>query len=376
MHVLQTKYQDKHWDKPLQHNSAINLVLAFGSPELMLDSKLNDELSLAFPNAQLVGCSTSGEIQDDCLYDNSICVTAIDFEHTQVQVVSHSINAFEHCAELAKQLVGQLVLDGLKHVFVISDGHLVNGSELVDGLQQHLPKGVMATGGLAADGERFSQTTVWHNQKIESGMIVLIGLYGESLSVGFGSLGGWRPFGPKRVITRSIDNVLHELDGRPALDLYKEFLGEFSAGLPASALLYPLALQLDGEQEMVVRTILSIDELQKSMLFAGNMPEGATCQLMHSNYEDLLDGAQLAAEDARSYFDKTQPELALLVSCVGRRLVLQQRVEEELEIIKQGLPTQCAISGFYSYGEISPIKFIGRCGLHNQTMAVTFFSEK
>ncbi|WP_434927995.1 FIST signal transduction protein [Shewanella sp. HL-SH2] len=375
MYVFQTIYQNNHWDKPLLQNAAINLVLVFGSPELMLDNKLNGELASAFPNAQIVGCSTSGEIQDDCLYDNSVCVTAIDFEHTQVQVVSSSINQFEHCAELAKQLIDQLSFDGLKHVFVISDGHLVNGSELVDGLQQHLPKGVMATGGLAGDGERFSQTTVWHNQQIESGLIVLVGLYGERLSVGFGSLGGWRPFGPKRVITQSTDNVLFELDGRPALDLYKEFLGEFSAGLPASALLYPLALQLNGEQETVVRTILSIDELQKSMLFAGNMPTGATCQLMHSNYEDLLDGAQLAAEDAVSSFGGTQPELAILISCVGRRLVLQQRVEEELEIIKQGLPSQCTISGFYSYGEISPIKSIGRCGLHNQTMAVTLFSE-
>ncbi|MBB1474370.1 FIST signal transduction protein [Shewanella vesiculosa] len=376
MHTFQTVYQDSHWVTPLPQHADTTLVLAFGSPELMLDNKLNDELSSAFPNAQIVGCSTSGEIQDDCLYDNSICVTAIDFEHTQVHVVSHSINQFEHCAELAKQLVSQLPLEGLKHVLVISDGHLVNGSELVDGLQQYLPQGVMATGGLAGDGERFSQTTVWHNKRIESGLIVLVGLYGERLSVGCGSLGGWRPFGPKRLITKSTNNVLYELDGRPALDLYKEFLGEFASDLPASALLYPLALQQYGEQEHVVRTILSIDELQKSMLFAGNMPEGATCQLMHSNYEDLLDGAQLAADQAGACFKGTPPELAILISCVGRRLVLGQHVEEELEIIKEGLPAKCAISGFYSYGEISPIQSIGRCGLHNQTMAVTLLSEK
>ncbi|AZG74119.1 FIST signal transduction protein [Shewanella livingstonensis] len=376
MHVFQTIYQNSHWDKPLPQCLSSNLLLAFGSPELMLSKQLNDELSIAFPNAQIVGCSTSGEIQDDCLYDNSICVTAIDFDHTQVQVVSHSINQFEHCTELAKQLVGELSLDGLKHVLVISDGQLVNGSELVDGLQQYLPQGVMATGGLAGDGERFSQTTVWHNKRIESGLIVLVGLYGERLSVGCGSLGGWRPFGPKREITKSTDNVLYELDGRPALDLYKEFLGEFSSGLPASALLYPLALQQHGEQEHVVRTILSIDERQKSMLFAGNMTEGATCQLMHSNYEDLLEGAQLAADNAGASFTETPVELAILISCVGRRLVFGQRVEEELEIIKQGLPEQCVISGFYSYGEISPVKSIGRCGLHNQTMAVTLLSEK
>ncbi|MBB1440709.1 FIST C-terminal domain-containing protein [Shewanella sp. SG41-4] len=376
MHVYQTIYQNNHWTTPLPQSAKINLVLAFGSPELMLDQKLNNDLSLSFPNAQIVGCSTSGEIQDDYLYDNSICVTAIEFDHTQVQVVSDSINKSEHCTELAQQLVSQLSLDGLKHVFVISDGHLVNGSELVDGLQQYLPQGVMATGGLAGDGERFQQTTLWHNERIESGLIVLVGLYGEKLSVGFGSLGGWRSFGPKRVVTKSADNVLYELDGRPALELYKEFLGEFSAGLPASALLYPLALQLHGEQEHVVRTILSIDEQQKSMLFAGNMPEGATCQLMHSSYEDLLDGAQHAADDAMSSFTGTEPELAILISCVGRRLVLRQRVEEELEIIKQGLPGESAISGFYSYGEISPIKSIGRCGLHNQTMTVTLLSEK
>ncbi|GGQ21689.1 FIST signal transduction protein [Shewanella litoralis] len=376
MNTFQAKYQDGQWSKPLEQHSDAQLVLVYGAPELMQQADCVSALKTAFPNADIIGGSTSGEIQSDQLYDDSLCITAITFEHSDVHVVSDSVKSHADCSVLIKHLIAQLPKDNLRHVLVMSDGNIINGSELVDGLYQDLPQGVRATGGLAGDGDRFNQTTVWHNDHIGSGIIVLVGLYGERLSVGYGYLGGWRPFGPTRLITRARNNILFELDGQPALDLYRSFLGEFSADLPASALLYPLALQQQGEDEIVVRTILSIDEHQKSMSFAGNLPEGARCQLMYANGEDLLEGAQHAANEALASIDGCEPELAILISCIGRRLVLGQQVEEELEIIKQELPGACSITGFYSYGEISPIKSIGRCGLHNQTMAVTLLSEK
>ncbi|GGB48450.1 FIST signal transduction protein [Shewanella inventionis] len=376
MNTFQAIYQDGQWNKPLVPHKGAQLVLVYGAPELMQQADGFDALKTAFPNADIIGGSTSGEIQSDQLYDDSLCITAITFEHSDVHVVSDSVSSHADCSALIKYLIAQLPKDNLRHVLVMSDGNIINGSELVDGLYQYLPQGVKATGGLAGDGDRFNQTIVWHNEHVGSGIIVLAGLYGERLSVGYAYLGGWRPFGPKRLITRSHSNVLFEFDGQPALDLYRSFLGEFSADLPVSALLYPLALQQQGEDEIVVRTILSIDEHQKSMSFAGNLPEGATCQFMYANGEDLLEGAQHAAHEALASINECEPELAILISCIGRRLVLGQQIEEELEIIKQEFPTTCNITGFYSYGEISPIKSIGRCGLHNQTMAVTLLSEK
>lgn len=375
MKIFQSVYQNQHWHSPLPQSAKAQWLLAFGDHNAMSSDDFRQELKSAFPQAQIIGCTTSGEIQGNLIFDNSICLTAVEFSSSNIHVVSDAIGNYKNSDDLISHLLCQLPDVGLKHVFIISDGQLVNGSELVDGLQRHLPEGVTATGGLAGDGDKFEQTTVWHNDRVENGLVVVAGFYGDNLNIGHGNLGGWHPFGPKRIITKSQANVLLEIDNQPALDLYKNFLGEFADGLPASALLYPLALQLEGESEQLVRTILSIDEESKSMVFAGNMPEGSSCQLMQSNYEDLIDGAQMAAKQALSSNEQIHPELAILISCVGRRLVLGQRVEEELEIIEDTFPSNCAFSGFYSYGEISPIKAIGRCGLHNQTMTITLFSE-
>lgn len=376
MKIFQSVFEQGSWSNALQHSDDVQLLLLFGSRGLVADKSLHTQISENFPKATIVGCTTSGEIFGPTIKDDSLCLTAIAFDSVKVSVVSQSIQNFPNSSELGKELIQGLPIDGLKHVLVFSDGQLVNGSDLVDGIGDILPKNVMVTGGLAGDGSRFEETIVWHNDRIQAGLVVLVGLYGESLQVGHGHLGGWREFGPLREITRSHENILYELDGKPALELYREFLGPHAQNLPASALLFPLAMRKKGEQESVARTILNIDEENQSLIFAGNMPEGAYCQLMRANYENLVDGAQGAANNALSHFKSVEPELALLISCVGRRLVLSQRVEEELEIVQESLPENCAMAGFYSYGEISPVVPVGRCSLHNQTMTITLLSEK
>ena len=111
------------------------------------------------------------------------------------------------------------------------------------------------------------------------------------------------------------------------------------------------------------------------MTFAGNMPEGAYARLMKANFERLIDAAAGAAETCLDAFDKTPPQLALLVSCVGRRIVLGQRIEEEIESVRDGFGKDTALAGFYSYGEISPLGLAAGCELYNQTMTITAFRE-
>jgi hypothetical protein len=262
----------------------------------------------------------------------------------------------------------------LAHVLVLSDGSSVNGSDLVRGLIRYLPTGVAATGGLAGDGARFGATLVFNNGVPEKGAIAAVGLYGSRLKVGFGSLGGWDPFGPERLVTRSKGNVLFELDGRPALGLYKQYLGEHAKGLPATGLLFPLSVRVKPDDTALVRTILAIDEQQQSMTFAGDVPEGAHARLGKANVDRLVDGAVGAAR-ASYPAGSAAPELAILISCVGRKLVLKQRVEEEVEGVRSVLGQQAAMTGFYSYGEIAPFSLGERSELHNQTMTITTFAE-
>jgi len=351
------------------------LVLVFGSTELLQASDRIAEIRAAYPKAHLLGCSTAGEISGTRVLDDSLAVTAVHFSGTEIRGASIRISGPEQSFDAGKQLAAKLTDAGLHHVFVLSDGIKVNGSELVKGLSQNLPEGVSVTGGLSGDGERFGRTFVLWEEKTEERVVAAVGFYGDKLRIGFGSLGGWDPFGPDRLITKSRGNVLYEVDGRSALDLYKKYLGEYAAKLPASGLLFPLLVRANESDEGVVRTILAVNEQEQSMTFAGDVPQGSYARLMKANFDRLIDGATGAARVNVDALGKSQPELAILISCVGRKLVLRQRTEEEVEAVREVLGSHAAMTGYYSYGEISPLLPGVGCNLHNQTMTITTFSE-
>jgi hypothetical protein len=347
----------------------------FGGSRQIRDNAQRDVIDRAYPNAHVIGCSTSGEICDTEVTDGSLVVTAVELEHSGCRVVRCQVDRAESSCAAGRELAQKLERDGLVHVFVLSDGLGINGSDLARGLAESLPPGVTVTGGLSGDGDRFEKTWVIWNGAARSGVVTAVGLYGERLRVGYGSLGGWDPFGSERLITRAEGNVLYELDGRSALQLYKQYLGEHAAELPASGLLFPLAIRDRGSDVRVVRTILGVDEEQQSMTFAGDMPEGAYARLMKANFDRLIDGAVGAARESVAPLGGVGTELAILISCVGRKMVLKQRVEEEVEGVREVVGDGATLAGFYSYGEISPVVPSARCELHNQTMTITTLSE-
>lgn len=359
-------------DAPL----SADLVFAFGATDVIDNPNRFDELRSRYPNAHILTCSTSGEIVGEAVYDDSIVATAVGFGSTRVSVTRLSVGDYPDSATIGTALVDRIPADDLVHLLVITDGQKVNGSDLARGLRVRLPDSVAVTGGLAGDGARFQKTLVGLDLPPTEGNCVAIGFYGGSLKVGYGSFGGFDSFGPDRIVTRSRGNVLYELDGKPALALYKSYLGPLADQLPASALHFPLSLRSSRDDDPVVRTILSIDEEAGSMTFAGDIPEGSIARLMRANYDRLIDAASTAAEQSARRISTSQPELALLISCVGRKLVLGQRVDEEVGAIGEQLKGQPVLAGFYSYGEISPSGGFMTCELHNQTMTVTTFSER
>jgi hypothetical protein len=360
--------------RPAELRSA-QLVLAFAGTLVCERPFVFDELTSAYPGAEIVGCSTAGEILGTQVTDDSLVIAAIEFKSTRVHTARVTIDdpAGSHAAGL--RLSASLPHDDLVHMLVFSEGLHVNGSELVKGLAAGLPRSVTVTGGLSGDGQRFASTYVIWKGRPEPDTIVAVGLYGRALRVGYASLGGWDSFGPERLITRSRDNILYELDGRSALALYKEYLGHHAANLPASGLLFPLSLRTSPNTTPVVRTILAVDEQEQSMTFAGDMPTGAYARLMKANFDRLIDGAAGAARVSCDAVCSSSPDLALLISCVGRKMVLQQRIEEEVEGVRDVMGEHTVLAGFYSYGEISPFTPSARCELHNQTMTITTFTE-
>ena len=378
MKIMQTKWtNDRGWDKvhPGDFDHVPQLVLVFGGVSALSEPKVLGEIREAYDGATIVGCSTAGEICGTQVLDDSLVATAVHFEQSEVAGSQVGVGDAADSYAAGKRLAEELDKNGLTHAFVLSDGLKVNGSELVKGIVDHLPPDVSLTGGLSGDGGQFKQTKVIWNGEAASGSVVLIGFYGTRLKVGSASMGGWDPFGPERLITRSDGNVLFELDGRSALDLYRQYLGEHAAGLPATGLLFPLSLRGDDGHAGVVRTVLAVNDSNQSMTFAGDLHEGTYARLMKANFDRLIDGAGGAAKVCRQAMDPTPSELAILISCVGRKMVLSQRIEEEVEGVEEVLGSQCVLTGFYSYGEISPFRPAAKPELHNQTMTVTTLSE-
>jgi hypothetical protein len=378
MEIIQCKWaQNDLWKPPLPAVQADwqGIVFAFGARRLLQGDRLVGELRACFKGAAILGCSTSGEIIGETVVDDSVVATAVAFQHTRLRTASATIAGADSSYGVGEELARQLNDASLRHVFVVSDGLNVNGSDLARGLASGVSEGVSITGGLSGDSTDFAETWVISPDAAGPRRVAAVGLYGDHLRVGYASMGGWQPFGLLRTITRAEGNVLYELDGRSALDLYKTYLGEHAEQLPGSALLFPIVVTDEHGSEGVVRTILSVDEHEKSMTFAGDIPQGGTAQFMKTNVDDLVDGATAAAEASCTGLGGGRPDLALLVSCVGRKLVMKQRTEEEVEAIRGVFGPDTSLAGFYSYGELCPFSHGGACRLHNQTMTITALAE-
>jgi hypothetical protein len=351
-----------------------SLILIFGGSKVIENHPVIDQLRTRYPEAILTGCSTSGEIGGVNVHDDTLIITAVRFEKTLLQAYEVSLEGPEASFKGGRDLIRKFDKQNLKHVFVLSDGLNINGSKLVQGMAVELEEKIAVTGGLAGDGPNFNRTFVIDKAgRTVQKKVIAIGFYGNDIKVGYGSLGGWDTFGLERIVTNSKDNILYEIDHKPALELYKSFLGEQAKDLPASGLLFPLSMRTSQDEAPVVRTILAIDEENQSLTFAGDIPIGAYVKLMKANVDRLINGAEGAAKVSLNEDEEVQ--FAILISCVGRKLVLKQLVEEEVEAVQEVVGNQAMITGFYSYGEIAPFMQNAKCELHNQTMTITTFAE-
>lgn len=371
MKVSQMSWSDKSgWEKNPDFSSVADLVLVFADTAFFQTKACYSELRSLFPQAHIVGCSSAGNVMGATISDTNMVATVVKFEHSGISLAALNVKPGERVQECGRRLMMELATADLRHAFILSDGLQVNGSELAKGLNA---AGIPVTGGLAGDGTRFGQTWVMANAPAKLGCIAALGFYGD-LTIKSGCFAGWEEFGAERVVTKSVGNVVYEIDGEPALDLYKKYLGEQAADLPFSGLRFPLSIQANKAGPALIRTLLAVDEADHSLTFAGDVPQGYLCKLMRTNLDNLIDSAGLAAEAAQPA-SKGATGLCLLVSCVGRRLVMGQSTEEELEIVQQKLGDSTAIAGFYSYGELAPFSDVMQCQLHNQTMTLTTVYE-
>ena len=352
------------------------LLLVFASPAFFAAPEAAGLLASAFPEAVRVGCSTAGEITRAGIDDDSCVLTAVRFDGTTVREAVTALADMADSEAAGVRLGTALQGENLAAVLMFGQGVAINGSALAAGVVGVLGAQVPVTGGLAGDGTAFQRTWVLSSSGPANDQVVAIGLYGERLRVGHGSFGGWEPFGPSRKVTRCDHNLLYELDGQPALEVYRRYLGDYADTLPASALLFPLQIIYANGETGPIRTILGIDEAAGSLILAGDVPADGSMKLMHSNADALAEGAGIAAGSARDMLQVNQAQLGLLVSCVGRKLVMGDLTDDEIEAVADTFNADAVLAGFYSYGELCPALAGVPCQLHNQTMTVTFLREE
>ncbi len=377
MKTKQHHFLNNQWENFASdlNNEKSQLVLVFGSPECIVkNEEVLEHLKKTYPNADIVLSSTAGEIINSTVYDDSVVATAIEFEKTTVKSVKTNINEHQDGYQAGAYLKKQLDGTDLSGIFIIADGTLIDGADLARGFNENNPTNIPITGGLAGDAARFQKTFTGLNESPSQGNIIAVGFYGKDILIGHGSLGGWDEFGIERLITSSDKNVLAELDNENALDLYKKYLGTYADELPGSALLFPLSMKVPGSDRYLIRTVLGVNDEEKKMIFAGSMPEGSKSRLMTGNFAKLINASAIAAKDSLEGMKNHKPDLTLLVSCVGRKLLLHSRIVEEVEAAEDVI-LDGTVSGFYSYGGISPFGACSPCQLHNQTMTITTFAE-
>jgi hypothetical protein len=371
METIQVKWrEDSGWQALSEGSDAADGVMVFGDAPYFRTKECYEELRRMFPAAHLFGCSSSGSIIGAEISDGDVVATAFRLSKSSVRLASVEVDDVTSSEQAGMRLMEALKAEDLRHVVVLSDGLMVNGSDLARGLNQ---SGVPVTGGLAGDGTRFVQTWVMADGPARTGQVAALGFYGE-ITIKSGCFAGWEEFGAERVVTRSLGNVVYEIDKQPALELYKKYLGELASELPASGLRFPLSIQQNKSERPLIRTLLAVDENDHTLTFAGDVPEGYLCKLMRTDLDGLIESAGLAAQAAHSVNAKTKG-LCLVVSCVGRRLVMGQLTEDELEVVQDTLGGDTAVTGFYSYGELAPFSDVMLCQLHNQTMTLTSFYE-
>ena len=371
MQISQIRWsKNSGWESAPAFAATAELVLVFADEAHFQSTSCFTELRERFPKAHILGCSSSGTVAGVTISDGDVVATAVKLEHSSIRIASIDIEPNKGARELGIQLMSELAAPDLRHVFVLSDGLQVNGSDLAQGLNQ---AGIPVTGGLAGDGARFGKTWVMADAPSKSGRIVALGFYGK-VTVKSGCFAGWEEFGAERIVTKSTGNVVYEIDGQPALALYKKYLADQAKDLPASGLRFPLSIQANKTEKALIRTLLAVDEVANSLTFAGDVPQGYLCKLMRTNLDSLIDNAGLAAQAAHSSSEQSAG-LCLVVSCVGRRLVMGQLTEEELDAVQAKLGETTTITGFYSYGELAPFSDVLKCQLHNQTMTLTTIYE-
>lgn len=366
------------------------VLMVFGAMRFDHRDLLKGVMSI-FGTVPIVGGTTAGEISTAGYSTGSVVVMAIASDYLQfVPGIGHNMSSDERaCAVyMASDILSKGSFGQEAALLVFPNGMGGDGLRVLDGLHSVLGPGFEILGGYLGDDERFQSTFQYYNGMVYRDAIVGLMIYYrmDCVRTGIGVRSGFESIGNSFVCTASEGNIVREFDHVRALDLYKDFLGEErSARLPGVCLEYPFGLidpelSTDGSDMFQLRCGLSVDHAKGTISLAASIPSGSSVTLTTASRGDIIQGARMAAEQALAGLSGAIPRLVVMFSCVGRKLVLGRRIQEEVAAIKECFGEKVPLIGFYTYGEIGPVNKMKPgydiAKFHNETVVLWVIGEE
>jgi hypothetical protein len=392
--------QSDHEDSYLAGQEAVSSALAHlpDTPDVLIifgstrfdHRKLLEGIKSVAGQVPMVGGTTAGEISTSGFSTQSVVLMALSSKDLCFTTgIGKNMSQDEAACGLS-------LIDDIRSKKSFEDAHSLilfpngmggDGAKLIQGLHSTLGSDFEIVGGYLGDDERFKYTYQYYDGKVYKDAIPGLLVSGKnSFRTGIGVRSGFESIGNRFYCTEAEGNVVKKFDGESALSLYKEFLGEErSQRLPGICLEYPFGLidekvSIAGKEYFQLRCGLAVDHQEDSITLAASIPEGSAITLTTASRGDIINGAMLAAKQAKDCLKGAKPAAIFMFSCVGRKLVLGRRTQEEVLAVKEILGEEVPLIGFYTYGEIGPIDKMKRdlapTKFHNETVVLWVLGSK
>lgn len=227
-----------------------------------------------------------------------------------------------------------------------------SAQQIVEGLQQSLDDNVPILGGTAGDAFKLTGTRQFCGTEVCSDSVPVL-LFSGPLVFSTAVASGWKPMGEPGLVTRSEVSMVYEIDGSPAIEFYKQRLGDHAVPGPEC----PVAVLDEAGDVICLRATIDTGIRENGAIqFLGDVREGSMVQMTVADRGAILEGCKNSIDRAfAGYPHGKTPAAALLFSCAGRKLLLGTRTGEEVDIVKSVIGSQIPVCGFYGYGEIGPL---------------------
>ncbi len=323
------------------------------------------------------GATTAGEFIDEEISQGEIAIMLLDMNPDYFKLMF-----FEKKESSVKQLAALLGSEGKKSftepAFIIGVGYLSNsGEQIVDGIQEGTGSHPTIYGAMAGDDLLLSGPIVFTTQQSSvSGLVALI-IDESKIDISGIATCGWKAVGTAKTITKSHENIIHTIDDQPALDMVMKFLGAEVQPVVGDEVVthtgsyYPLQMEREN-MPPVMRTAMFANQKDRSLICAGNVPQGSKVRFSLPPDFDVIDRV---VQDCKTLRDQNQESVDAIImfSCISRYLALDMLISKEIERVSK--VWDAPLTGFFSYGEFGKSKN-GIYEYHNNTCCIVTLKEK